>query len=167
MSTWLPMLHDFFKEFGSVIATIFAATVAALISIRLGRNQAAIAQSQADIARDKLKFDLFEMRYGIYNSLKELIEYASELHPEAPIDATRVRNLYVKLDEARFFFEGDVVAFINDVCAAAEAFFNLRGQRAIANPDDDQKWRWFGEQLAGCLKRLRQLYAAAPAAFES
>jgi hypothetical protein len=74
MNGLLPVLHDFFKEFGTVIAAIFAATVAAWISVRLGRNQAAIAQSQADIARDKLKFDLFEMRYNIYAKVKELIE---------------------------------------------------------------------------------------------
>jgi hypothetical protein len=167
MSAWLPILHDFFKEFGSVIATIFAATVAASISVRLGRNQAAIAQSQADIARDKLKFDLFEMRYSIYSSVKELIEYATAANPGAPIDSSRVRNLYVKLDEARFFFDEGVIAFINDVCAAAEAYFNLRSERAIANPDDTQKWTWLADQLAGCSKRLRDLYAAAPATFES
>ena len=98
---------------------------AAWISVRLGRNQAAIAQSQANIARDKLKFDLFEMRYGIYSSVKELIEYATGANPDAPIDTSRVRNLYVKLDKSRFFFDAGVIAFIKDVCAAAEAYYRI------------------------------------------
>jgi hypothetical protein len=167
MDTWLPTLHDFFKDFGSVIATIFAASVAAGISVRLGRNQSAIAKSQADIALDKLKFDLFEMRYSIYLSLKELIEYAALIHDVQSIDAERVRKLYVKLDEARFFFDSGVIAFINKVCAAAEAYFNLLGMRVNVNIDDAPAWSSVAEQLSGCSAQLRKLYAAAPEAFET
>jgi hypothetical protein len=129
MSEWLRESCNFFKDFGGVIATIITSTVAAWISIRLGRNQAAIAQSQADIAGDKLKFDLFEMRYGINSSVKELIECATGSNPDAPIETSRVRNLCVKLDESRLFFDAGVIAFINDVCAAAEAYYNLRSER--------------------------------------
>jgi hypothetical protein len=50
------------KGFAGPAATVFTASVAAYIALRLGKGQAVIAQSQADIARDKLKFDLFEMR---------------------------------------------------------------------------------------------------------
>ena len=167
MNGWLPALHDFFKDFGSVIATILAASVAAWISVRLGRNQAAIAKSQADIALDKLKFDLFEMRYSIYSSLKELIEYTSFVHDVEKIDAGRVRKLYVKLDEARFFFDSGVIAFIAKVCAAAEAYFNLLGARANVNIDDATAWSTIAEQLSACSSQLRQLYATAPAAFET
>ena len=129
MSEWLREVYNFFKDFGGVIATIIASTVAAWISIRLGRNQAAIAQSQADIARDKLKFDLFEMRTALTASVKELIEYATGSNPDAPIDTSRVRNLCVKLDESRVFFDAGVIAFINGVWAAAEAYYNLRSER--------------------------------------
>jgi hypothetical protein len=48
------------KDFAAPVATVFAASVAAWIALRLGKGQVAIARSQADIARDKLKFDLFE-----------------------------------------------------------------------------------------------------------
>jgi hypothetical protein len=68
------------KDFAGFVATIFAASVAAFIALRLGSGQAAIAKSQAAIACDKLKFDLFEMRYDIYSKVKELIEYTQSIH---------------------------------------------------------------------------------------
>jgi hypothetical protein len=55
------------------------------------------------------------MRYDIYAKVKELIEYTQSIHDYEKIDSMRVRALYVKLDEARFFFDSKVIVFINEV----------------------------------------------------
>src|SRR5947209_16987516 len=120
LSVFLSIHPTVLKDFSAPVATSFAASVAAYIALRLGSGQAAIAKSQAAIARDKLKFDLFEMRYDIYSKLKELIEYTQTIHDFEKIDTMRVRALYVKLDEARFFFDQNIVAFINQVHDVAE-----------------------------------------------
>ena len=62
-----------------------------------------IAQQQRDIAYDKLKHDLFERRYEIYKTAKELIEYISQDKFESIYDP-KLREMRLKLDEARFFF---------------------------------------------------------------
>ena len=59
LSAFLSNHPTLLKDFAGPVATIFAASVAAHIALRLGKGQVAIATSQAAIARDKLKFDLF------------------------------------------------------------------------------------------------------------
>jgi hypothetical protein len=166
LTAWLSAHISALKDFAAPVATIFAASVAAWIALRLGKGQVAIARSQADIARDKLKFDLFEMRYDIYSKLKELIEYTQSVHDYEKIDSMRVRALYVKLDEARFFFDPTVISFINEVTETSEKRFGLLGERWQADDEDQERWNQLAEQLTGCDITLRECYAEAPAAFE-
>jgi hypothetical protein len=155
------------KDFAGPVATIFAASVAAYIALRLSKGQLAIAKSQTEIARDKLKFDLFEMRYDIYTKVKELIEYTQSIHDYEKIDSTRVRALYVKLDEDRFFFDTRVIAFISEVQQTAEKRFGLLGDRWQADEQDEDQWAQLAEQFSGTDIALRELYAEAPAVFET
>jgi len=104
-------------------ATIFAASVAAYIALRLSKGQLAIAKLQTEIARDKLKFDLFEMRYDIYAKVKELIGYTQTIHDYEKIDAMRVRALYV--NSTRLFFDARVIEFISKVRQTAETRFHI------------------------------------------
>ena len=166
LSQWLHTHYDFLKDFAGPIAAVTASAVAASITVRLGKGQAAIAKAQADIARDKLKFDLFELRYGIYKAVKELVEHETRNSEFNKIDHEYVRSMYVKFDEARFFFDQETISFIDSVGAASEAYLNLLGFRWNSNFEDDQLRTSMAEQLAECVARLRELYATAPAAFE-
>ena len=103
LSVWLSNPSEVLKSFAGPIATIIATTVAETVAVRFGRAQAATAKAQKDIAFDKLKLDLFEKRYSIYLSLKELIEYVTASGPDAPFDATRLRNLRVPTQSRRFY----------------------------------------------------------------
>jgi hypothetical protein len=94
LSVFLSNHPTILKDLAGPAATVFAASVAAYIALRLSRGQLAIAKSQTEIARDKLKFDLFEMRYDIYAKAKELIEYTQTTHDYEKIDSPRVRALY-------------------------------------------------------------------------
>jgi hypothetical protein len=135
--------------------------------LRLSNGQSAIAKSQTEIARDKLKFDLFELRYDIYAKVKELIEYAQSIHDYEKIDSTRVRSLYVKLDEARFFFDTRVITFIGEVKQTAERRLSLLGDRWQSYEQDEDQWTQTAEQLTATDVALRELYAEAPAVFET
>ncbi len=118
-------LMDLAKAFAGPAATIIAASTAAWITYRLGREQVRIAaaqattaaaqaataaaqkeiaQSQRDIAYDRLKYDLFEKRYEIYLAAKELIEHVSKLPETKGMVDQRIVELKVKLIEARFFY---------------------------------------------------------------
>ena len=103
-------------------AAPFATLVAATVVAYFARAQARIAQSQRDIALDKLKFDLIERRYAIYMAAKELLEYAANVSDER-IDSNKVRTLYVTLDEARFYFPPDIIEFLSTIHSSCEQLF--------------------------------------------
>jgi hypothetical protein len=71
----LGHVYELIKDFTSPVVTLSAAIVAGLITITFARIQANIAESQRDIALDRLKFDLFQRRYDIYEAAKQLIEH--------------------------------------------------------------------------------------------
>jgi hypothetical protein len=166
VSVFLSSHPTILKDFAGPVATIFAASVAGLIALGIGIVQVRIAKSQAGIARDKLKFDLFELRYDIYVKVKALIEYTQTIHDHEEIDSMRVRELYVKLDEARFFFDKAVIAFISEVRQTTEKRFELLGARWGGYQMDDDQLAELADQLTGTDVSLRKLYAQAPAIFE-
>src|SRR3954467_9278006 len=96
--------YTFLKDFAGPLATLVAASTAAFITFYFNRSQNRIAQSQRDIALDKLKFDLLERRYDIYLAAKALIQHVWEARDKAQWDVKKVGDLEVKLDEGRFYF---------------------------------------------------------------
>jgi hypothetical protein len=113
---------DFFKTFAGPIATIIASAAALVVTRRLGVAQLRIAQSQADtaaaqkeIAFDKLKHDLFDKRYEIYQAAKEVIEIICRSQEVNVAALPKVEKLRLKLDEARFFFQFNIQALCENI----------------------------------------------------
>src|SRR5262245_25224390 len=80
MTTWFVEHYDLLKDFAMPVAAIFAAVVAAGIAAIFGLVQMRIANSQRDLARDRLKFDLHQKRYEIYDAAKSLLEHTLMVH---------------------------------------------------------------------------------------
>ena len=157
---------EFFKDFASPIATIFAASVAAIITYYFGRAQARIAQSQRDIALDKLKHDLFNNRNEIYQTAKKLLETIPFIDDLKHSNPTNVRAAYIKLDEGRFYFSPEICAVLNDIHDLCELFFTHLGERENVNIDDSELWRKSAEALAADQAAMRAIYATLPQTFE-
>lgn len=135
--SWL----EFFEKFAGPIATVIASVTAAGVTIGFGivqtriacvqaktaEAQKDIAQANLDIAYDKLKHDLFQKRYEIYMAAKTLIE---TIFAQSPVNVAdpKIKELRLKVDEARFFFSPETRAFceeiekcVYDVLVAAQA----------------------------------------------
>jgi hypothetical protein len=162
----LPM-HDILKDFASPVLSFITAIIAATVAIRFVTLQAQIAGAQRDIALDKLKFDLFAKRYEIYEAAKRLIEHLVMVSDMKKQDSTLIRQLYVKMDEARFFYGQDICAFLARLHDASEAFLTILGERENINIDDSDKWTNTAERLALRQKHLREIYASLPATFKA
>ena len=167
LTVWVRNHYDVLKDFAGPVATTIAAITAIVVTHRFNKRQIAISQAQRDIALDKLKFDLFELRYGIYLAAKELIEYVSNHRDLKTVDSNHVRSLYVKLDEARFFFDKETIKFMQELAATAEKRFELMGQRDRADENDEENWSKLVDGLTGCDISLREMYAEAPEVFEA
>jgi hypothetical protein len=162
-------MYEVAKDFVPSILTLIAAGVALRISYRFGRIQADIAKSQRDIALDKLKFDLFRSRYEIYEAVKKLLEYVPFIDDIAKSDSTKIRSLYVKMDEARFYFPSDICAILDAIHKRCEHFMEQLAQRDRINLIDDghrDEWSQLADILAKDQTALRQTYGSLPQIFE-
>jgi hypothetical protein len=116
------MIYTFLKDFAGPIATMIAACVAAGITFFFNRSQTRIASLQADVAIEKLNFDLFERRYALYVSARQLLEYLAVHREFEKIDHTKIRSFYVTLDEGRFFLPDAVRKFLEELQNACEEY---------------------------------------------
>ena len=121
-------MWEFFATFAGPIATVTASIAATVIAYRLGSMQVQIAraqvqtaeaqkdiaQGQLDIAYDKLKHDLFQNRYEVYQAAKGVIEYIFNSSP-INVGDPKLKELRLKLDEARFFFPPDTRALCDNI----------------------------------------------------
>jgi hypothetical protein len=162
-----PSTYTLIKDFAGPVAAIIASSVAGGIAYTFGKAQKQIASSQRDIAFDKLKFDLFRNRYEVYEAAKALIEHVSLVSDIQKCDPTKVRSLYIKLDEARFYFPPNICAFLDDLHARCELFFSHLSMREQFDLDDSEQWSKTADLLAADQSALRAIYAALPQRFET
>lgn len=104
---WVHLHHDDLQALGPV-ATILAALVAVVVTGALGFAQWRIARAQRDIALDKLKLELFEKRYAIYQAALDLCRALRPSYKRIPYE--EFGELQYKLQEAMFLFSPKVVA---------------------------------------------------------
>ncbi|MET4068168.1 hypothetical protein ABID58_002965 [Bradyrhizobium sp. S3.2.6] len=162
------------KTFAGPAATVIAAAVAVTVTYRFGKIQAGIAQSQArtaeaakaiaqsqrDIAFDKLKHDLFDKRYEIYTTARALIEHVSGDKFDGVHDG-RLREMRLKLDEAKFFFPPRETAVFTTIEKMTVDY--LVGEVERNHAEDDQVERFkAADKMTDALKILVDLYARLP-----
>ncbi len=160
-------MYELFKDFAGPAATFVAAIAAIVVTAIFNVAQLRIAKSQRNIALDKLKYDLFEKRYEIYEAAKALLEYIPFISDLQKSDATKIRSLYVKIDEARFYFPPDIRAVLDATHNCCELFFSHLAERDRLNIDDRERWSQLAETLAQDQSALRAIYASLPEKFET
>ncbi len=79
----------------------------------------------------------------------------------------KIRELYVKIDEARFYFPWHIQQLLSEIHTASEAFLQHLGERGQINIDDETKWRACADMLTADQEKLRAFYAVLPQQFES
>jgi hypothetical protein len=67
--SWIGVDYAVFKEIGGPIATIIAAFAAVSVTAYFARHQRRIAAEQAHVAKEKLRYDLFDRRLEIFSSI--------------------------------------------------------------------------------------------------
>jgi hypothetical protein len=160
---WLTT--DNVKAFVGPAATV----IASFAAICFARAQLQVARAQKDIAYDKLKLDLFERRYAIYAAAKDVIMYIREGKGGRIEDANFMREHYIALDEARFFFDPEIQALLANVKEQCEGC--LEADQDMMNPemnpeDDTVAWDEKTRQAAHRLRKLSEMYADLPRRFE-
>jgi hypothetical protein len=138
--------YQLFKDFAQPIATtIGAITVAGIttyfarIQARIAKNQVGIARFQSELAHDRLRFDLFNKRYEIYDAVKILLKTIFDHDWTPNSDRTKVYDLMRIIDEAIFFFSDDEAAVFAQISHVVENY--LIAQKALSNGIADEYTR--------------------------
>jgi hypothetical protein len=161
-------MYDFLKDFASPLTTLLASIVAGAITFVFARTQVRIAQAQKDIALDKLKFDLFQLRYGVYLATKELIQYILFVGAERFTDNSKIDALAVKLDEARFYFPPDICAILHGIADDCHEYLFQMHQDQMAGIDCDENFQQHVIRMRSELEsRLNAHFINLPKTFQS
>jgi len=105
-------LYDFFKDFAGPLAIVIAACVAAWVTFTFSSKQTKIAQTQAEIASERLKFDLFERRMRTYDAIREVI---TEI-VQHDVVTNELINAYVRAtDKVEFLFGPEIKDYLDDL----------------------------------------------------
>jgi hypothetical protein len=122
--TWYDVFHDF----AGPVATVIAATAAAVITWYFGRTQARIATNQAEIARKqselaavRLQHDLYDRRFAIYNAARTLLVQEMDVHGGASLEA--IFAFVRGTADAVFLLDGNLEAYLDEIRKKA---FRLR-----------------------------------------
>ena len=125
-------MYQIVKDFAGPVATIIASITAAFITWRFASWQARIAQQQADTAKqqantafDQLRYNLFEKRFAIYNTARELVALVVN---ESNVQGSDVMPLHAKLNEADFFFSKDICDWLRKLRQDCNNFLELRSR---------------------------------------
>ena len=99
-------MYQILRDFAAPTATILAALTALCVTSYFALHQKNIAERQASIARDKLRYDLFDRRLAIFNSIFDFYEamISWEGTPEQYLAKARFFRAY---QEARFLFKAE------------------------------------------------------------
>ena len=157
------MIYSFFKDFAGPIATIIAAVVASFFI----RRQWQTAQQQAHTALDQLRYNLFEKRYAIYAAAREAIGIAFEKRDQDTMPH-ELDALFLRFEEARFFFPDHIHAFLDQLRKDIKAFLtkNYQHGRNAAQHTDPQSAEIRGVLLgeeAALLSMQEGLYVTSQA----
>jgi hypothetical protein len=174
-SQWFVAHYDFFKDFAGPIATVIAATAAAGITLyfnraqtRIAREQARIAKQQADLAEMRLKHDIFDRRFKVYEATRNFLV---AIFRAGTVSNEELGEFVRGKETAVFLFDQETVDYLDDLYKQASLLHALSSQlsdgsglpigterTAIANRKSEL-FSWFIGQFEILVARLKPFMA--------
>jgi hypothetical protein len=156
-------MYEILKDFAGPVATVIASITAAIITWRFASWQARIAQHQADTAKqqantafDQLRYNLFEKRFAIYNTARELIALVVN---EPNLQSSDVVPLQATSNEAEFFFAKDICDWLGTLREDCNNLLILRSTQHLPGAP--------ASEIAARGTRLTDVLIEMPRRFES
>lgn len=144
---------------GPVCLAIVQGIPAGFVTLTVGIVGGIIAYRQAAVAKAKLKLDLFEKRYPIFQQTWEIMS-------EVVMKGTREKNYGLShpfasfMPQARFLFGKEVDAYLSDAVSKWAELHGYEGEREDRHAAAQHAARvrelknWFHEQASTGLKAL-------------
>jgi len=129
---------------------------AAFVTLVVGLIAIGISYKQYKTAKAKLKLDLFEKRYSVFESAWRFLSESTNVNNTAPF-APDFTNM---TPQAGFLFGPEVEKYLKDIWekrAQLKAIFVEQSSRSLTNEEISRKnelLNWFFEQASGEAKRV-------------
>jgi hypothetical protein len=117
MLEWMVKNHEVVRDLATPVVTVIVGLVALFVQIHFNRKQTVVAE-------DKLKFDLFKKRHGLYLAASDMIDFVNS-SKETPGEQNKFRELYGELEQAQFFFDDTACDFIGEILTASRRLIDL------------------------------------------
>lgn len=109
---------EVFSPLGAFVVSLYLAFIA-WQQIKLGREQARLAgvqdqmaAQQATIAHNKLRLDLFDRRYKVYEAIKKFL---SQITTHTHFEMDHLTEYNVGTYDADFLFEDEIAAYVIEI----------------------------------------------------
>jgi hypothetical protein len=163
---WFSTNYSTIKDFAAPVATITAAVIAAGITAVFAWSHAKTARAQKDIALDRLRYDLFDKSYALYDATKQLIVVTLNESPKPNVDiAAETMPIHNRLREAPFFLPPAICEFIEATIADCDKYITgsleRRNPTYKATPDDMKDRVSLGVKLSDRLRELPHRFRPA------
>lgn len=119
-----------FKDFATPFATVFASLVAVGVTGYFAWRQSNTAETQAVTALDKLRFDLHDKRFAIYENVKQLLKLLINNSDKPEFRTFDVAQHFVVIDEAIFFFSPATCEWLDSLKVDCQRFLEARALRS-------------------------------------
>jgi hypothetical protein len=133
----LELLRDFATPFATGLGAAGAVAVTWSLGrgqLRIARQQAASADLQAQIAQDRLRFDQFDKRYEVFDTVRKLIQTTVNNSMKPDFSADQVIPLYARLNEAPLFFSKATCQLIDAIRIDCQRLIVLNSPGALPPP---------------------------------
>ena len=111
-----------------------------------------VAWRQWKTAAYRVKLDLFDRRYRIYEEVRKLLKVA---YPSGHIELGNIEAFQAQTVEAKFLFGADIQAYLKEVYDHARALEYSRFEGKT-----DENWRsemiWAGAQIEECGEKFKK-----------
>jgi hypothetical protein len=123
-----------------------------IATLLVGLALAFIAWQQMQIARNKLRLDLFDRRYRVYDATRNFV--AAILRDTTFQDA-QLRDFYVGTSDAEFLFGSDILNYLTHVKTRANTMRVQRTiyermpvgeERLVETQKEHEHFKWFTDQ---------------------
>jgi hypothetical protein len=171
LRSWFLTHYEFFHDFASPIATLVAAIAAAGITFYFNRSQRRIAQDQANTAKQqarlaavRLRHDLYDRQFAIFQNTREFLSYIM-LHGQIE-DAALIQRFALGTADAVFLLDDDLTAYLETIRVRAIELRRLgivmSQHTHTSSPDhpaDEEAnlLNWFNEQFVVLVEKFKPL----------
>jgi hypothetical protein len=170
IQVWLLAHYQVLRDFAGPVATIFAACVAVFVTwwigrgqLRIARQQAKIAAQQTDLAAIRVRHDLYERCFAVFECARDLI-----FHTEANrnVKNEHYREYVRGTLNAAFLVDEPLLDYLEQLRRNANRMNFLNGEfqrlevgeeRTKRNEEIENLMNWFGEQYPILVERFKPL----------